>query len=311
MRTPQLSCIFPLDADERRFCVISYLSVHPAIKAANPRITAKFEGYRTRLRDVTEGANWSKKVPLLGADKLDLGAEMFAFTAGTMLVAFEPLHRTYFYQAQEDVTQLSGVEARLKGAYKATANAMAGAAYVIPPALPFGISLRQQRLTFAELFINLIDSIPQGLGYGGALGEVVGVPGAYPGAANWNANGANGMGGLGGDAEFARLFGAGPGMEGVPLPVVQPSLNFRAAGDLKDFFDWAANDFGDSEEVGNAAEQLGLVDIKKDRMPGMCVSPSFYFPEQAFKRLMICACRPCDLAGTSSLWPIRSLESRG
>lgn len=277
---PNFSCLFPLNADKRRFCVISYLSVHPAIKAANLRITAKFEAYRTRLRDVTEGANWSKKVPLLGADKLDLGAEMFAFTAGTMLVAFEPLHRTYFYQAQEDVRRLSGVEARLRGAYKATANAIAGAAYVFPSALLFGLSIRQQQLTFGELSSNLVNSVPQGLGYGGVLGGVVGVPGAYPGAANWNANGANGMGGLGGDAEFARLFGAGPGMEGVSLPVVQPNLNFRVAGDLKDFFDRAANDFGDSEEVGNAAEQLGLVDIKKDRMPGMCVSPSFLFPSK-------------------------------
>lgn len=92
---------------------------------------------------------------------------------------------------------------------------------------------------------------PGGLGYSGALG-------------------AGALGGM-----YDPVFNALTGRRqyGYDYPAEEPGdPNFRAPGDLKDFFDIAAADFGESEVVAEAARKLGLKDNTTDKLPGFSIT---------------------------------------
>lgn len=95
----------------------------------------------------------------------------------------------------------------------------------------------------------------------------------------FSAGGLGYNGALGGDGAFANIYDpafhtlAGP--RGYPYGYLAEEVGdngFRAPGDLKDFFDIAAADFGESEVVAEAARKLGLKDHSKDKMPGLAIT---------------------------------------
>ena len=67
------------------------------------------------------------------------------------------------------------------------------------------------------------------------------------------------------------LTGRGAYGYGYP-PEEVGDANFRAPGDLKDFFAIAAADFGESEVVAEAARKLSLDDHTKDKLPGLQIT---------------------------------------